>query len=47
MNKLTLDVEKLTVDSFETGRADRACPTASATATTHPGFFSNTSSGRS
>jgi hypothetical protein len=31
MNKLTLDVEKLMVDSFEAGRADKACPTASAT----------------
>lgn len=33
MNKLTLDVEKLTVDSFEAGMADQDCPTASAGAT--------------
>lgn len=36
MNKLTLDVEALAVDSFETGPADKDCPTASAGATTSP-----------
>jgi hypothetical protein len=36
MNKLTLDVETLKVDSLETGAANQACPTASATATTSP-----------
>ena len=30
MNKLTLDAEKLTVDSFEAGLADLDCPAASA-----------------
>jgi hypothetical protein len=46
MKKLTLEVEKLTVDSFETGVAAQDCPTASATATPRPGLFSNTTSGR-
>jgi hypothetical protein len=33
MNKLTLDIEKLSVDSFEAGMAaDEDCPGASATA---------------
>ncbi len=36
MKKLTLDVEKLAVDSFETGRADEGCPTASAGGATTP-----------
>lgn len=30
MNKLTLDAEKLTVDSFEAGLPDEFCPAASA-----------------
>jgi hypothetical protein len=30
MDKLTLDVEKLAVDSFDAGRADQECPAASA-----------------
>jgi hypothetical protein len=30
MNRLTLDVETLAVDSFDTGLADQDCPTASA-----------------
>lgn len=34
MNKLTLDVEKLAVDSFDAGRAGQDCPTASAGGTT-------------
>jgi hypothetical protein len=33
MNKLTLDPEKLTIDSFEAGLADQDCPGASAGAT--------------
>jgi hypothetical protein len=36
MNKLTLDAENLAVDSFETGVADDACPTASAGGGTSP-----------
>lgn len=46
MNKLTLDVENIAVDSFETGLpARRDCPTASATATV-AGVLSNATSGR-
>jgi hypothetical protein len=37
MKKLTLDVEQLAVDSFETGLANQDCPTASAGATTTNG----------
>ena len=33
MNKLTLDVEKLTIDSFVAGQGVQDCPTASAGAT--------------
>jgi hypothetical protein len=36
MKKLTLDVEKLLVDSFETGLAKQDCPTASAGGATTP-----------
>jgi hypothetical protein len=36
MNKLTLDVEALTVESVETAPANRDCPAASATAATGP-----------
>jgi hypothetical protein len=36
MNKLTLDVESLTVESLETGAANQDCPTASAGGTTSP-----------
>ena len=36
MEKLTLDMETLTVESFQTGLPEDACPTASAGGTTSP-----------
>lgn len=33
MNKLTLEIESLTVESLETGAANQDCPAASAGAT--------------
>lgn len=49
MQKLTLDVEKLTVDSFKIGVAGKDCPTASAgdatTSMARPCPFGLTTSG--